>query len=208
MAILKSGATSDLLTIDPVSKALRSTLYDSAGRQISDQSLETFAASGAFTPAATPTDLVTLFGSASKTIRVMSFEIFTNNTAAGSQTFFLVKRNAVNTGGTPVAATIVPFDSTDAATATAVHYTANPAALGTAVGTVRTIRVASPVLVPATFAGVREIAGQDLLAFAFNSNLSKPIVLRGIAQGLCLNFNGVALVGGQIHAYNLLWTEE
>ena len=34
MAIIKSGVTSDLLTIDPTSKAARVTLYDSAGAEI------------------------------------------------------------------------------------------------------------------------------------------------------------------------------
>jgi hypothetical protein len=35
MAIIQSGATADLLTIDPTSKAVRSTLYDAAGNPMS-----------------------------------------------------------------------------------------------------------------------------------------------------------------------------
>jgi len=35
MAVIKSGATSDLLTIDPTSKAARTSLYDSSGLELS-----------------------------------------------------------------------------------------------------------------------------------------------------------------------------
>jgi hypothetical protein len=32
--------------------------------------------------------------------------------------------------------------------------------------------------------------------------------LRGVAQTLAINFNGVALVAGQTHAYQVCWIEE
>lgn len=209
MAVIKSGASSDQLTIDATSKGARVTLYDAAGRAIAFQSKATYFASNTFTPPATPTDMVTIFGSGTKTIRVISFKITTTNTAAGSQQFFLVKRSAVNTTGTFVAGTAVPADSTDAAaTATVGHYTANPGGLGTLVGTVNTKRVASPVAVPATFAGVKEDAGVEMLDQMANSLLDKPVTLSGTGQGLCLNFNGAALVAGQTHAYQIVWTEE
>ena len=209
MAIIKSGATSDQLTIDPTSKAARVTLYDAAGREVSAQSKAAYAASGTFTPPATPTDMVTIAGSASKIVRVISFFIATTNTAAGSQQFLLIKRSSANTAGTFVAATMVPYDSTDAgATAVVGHYTANPTGLGTAVGTIKTIRAASPVAVPGSFAGVRENAGQDFLVDEVNSRVDRAITLRGIAQVLALNFAGAALVAGQTHAYSVVWTEE
>jgi hypothetical protein len=186
-------------------------LYDTAGREVSSQVKTTYMASSTFTPAATPTDLVIIEGSATKTIRVISLVIATTNTAAGSQQFFLVKRSTADTTGTFVAATAVPLDSASgAATATRVgHFTANPGALGTAVGTIVTKRVASPVAVPATFAGVVQDAGFDMLA-SWNQGgiLSQPVVLRGVTQCLALNFNGAALVAGQTHAYYITWIEE
>lgn len=207
MAVIKSGATTDQLTIDPTSKAARVTLYDSSGRDVATEK-STYSASGTFTPPATPTDLITIYGSASKTVRVRSFIIVTTNTAAGSQQFLLVKRSAVNTGGTFVAATAVAFDSTNAgATATIGHYTANAASLGTAVGTMHTMRVASPLAVPGSFGGVRENAGIDMM-MARPDQLMQEIVLSGTGQGLCINFNGAALVAGQTHAYTVVWTEE
>lgn len=209
MAVIKSGATSDQLTIDATSKAARVTLYDAAGREVSPQSKVTYMASGTFTPAATPTDLVTIFGSASKTVRVLSMVISTTNTAAGSQQFFLIKRSAANSGGTPVSATLVPMDSTDTgATATVQHYTANAASLGAAAGTINTVRVATPAAIPATWAGITQNAGYELIPAGNTSKLDKFPVLRGTAQGLCINFNSVALVAGQTHAYTLVWTEE
>ncbi len=209
MAVIKSGASTDQLTVDVTSKAARVTLYDATGRAIAFQSKATYFAANTFTPAATPTDLVTIFGSATKTCRIISFHITTTNTAAGSQTFFLIKRSTVNTTGTFVAGTAVPADASDgAATATVGHYTANPGGLGTAVGNVNIKRVASPVLVPATFAGIVQDAGYDMLDNMANSLLDKPVVLSGVAQGLCLNFNGAALVAGQIHTYQIVWTEE
>jgi len=209
MSVIKSGVTSDQWTIDPTSKAGRVTLYDSLGREISSQSKKTFAVSGTFTPPATPTDLVTIFGSASKTVRVLYFKIATTNTAAGSQQFFLVKRSAVNSGGTFVAGTAVPMDSADgAATATSYgHYTANAASLGASAGTINTKRVGSPAAVPGAFLqGVD--ASVDMIDFNKANSLEKPVVLNGVAQGLALNFNSAALVAGQTHAYTIVWTEE
>jgi len=212
MAIKIVGTTSGIeVDSDATSKALRVALYNSLGREVNLNSKPTFAVSNTFTPAATPTDLVTIFGSASKTIRVIKFEIITTNTAAGSQTYSLIKRSAVNTTGTFVAGTVVSLDSTDGISSTATnvgHYTANASALGAAIGTLITKRVASPVLVPGSFAGVMPDAGIDLIASLVSNGLNKPITLSGTGQGLCLNFGGAALVAGQVHAYNIVWTEE
>ena len=169
----------------------------------------TYSAASTFTPAATPTDLVIIEGSATKTIKVVSFMIGTTNTAAGSQQFFLIKRSAADTTGTFVATTQVPHDSSNAAgTANRVgHFTANPGALGAAVGNVNIVRVASPVAVPASFAGVREMACTELLP-SLPDLAAQPITLRGVAQTLACNFNGAALVAGQTHFYRVVWTEE
>lgn len=170
----------------------------------------TFMASGTFTPVATPTDLVIIEGSSTRTVRVKSFIITTTNTAAGSQQFLLIKRSAANTTGTFVAATKVPIDSGfGASTANRVgHFTANPGALGTAVGTLATKRVASPAPVPASFAGVVADAGVDMVLELRNAGLGDRVTLRGVAETLAINFGGAALVAGQTHAFTIIWTEE
>ena len=207
--IVRSGATTDEWTIDPTSKAGRVTPYDEAGRVVAPQSKRTYFVTNTFTPPATPTDMVTIFGAAGKIITVVSFRITTTNTAAGSQQWFLIKRSGTNTGGTFVAGTSVPARATDGAgNATVGHYTANPSALGAAVGNVNIKRYASPVAVPATFAGIVQDAGHDMLQHMPNSLLDKPITLEAATEGLCLNFNGAALVAGQTHAYQIVYTEE
>lgn len=206
-----SGASSDLMSVDATSKAGRTTDYDTTGRDLSVQSKQTFAIASSFTPAATPTDLVIIEGSATKTIRIISMAIGTTNTAAGSQQFFLIKRSTADTTGTFVSAgTPVPVDSNNsAATANRVgHFTANPGALGTAVGTINTVRVGTPVAIPATWAGIRENADVEMIPWMNGSFLDQPITLRGVAQTLAVNFNGVALVAGQTHTYRVVWMEE
>lgn len=212
MARVRSGATTDYWTIDPTSKAGRVLLYDLNGRSLGFETKAAFAASASFTPAATPTDLVTIYGSGSKTIRVRSIKIGTINTAAGSQIFTLVKRSAVNTTGTFVAGTAVPMSSGNAAaSATVGHYTANPGGLGTAVGTFNTVKTASPVATPATFAGVVQQSEVEMLPaplFLNQGSLIQPVTLLSASEGLAINFNGAALVSGQIHTYTIVWTEE
>lgn len=204
MAVIKSGATTDQMTVGATNKAAYVEMRDADGLSLKGK--KTYCASGAFTPPATPTDLVTIFGSASKTVKVQSFKIGTTNTAAGSQIFVLSKRSAVTTGGTPIAATAIPVDSGDAAaTAMVNHYTAAPTA-GTALGTIVTKKVASPVITPATFAGIVEDSDKEMLPIA--SDQTKAVTLRGVAEGLAINFAGAALVAGQIHTYNVVWTEE
>jgi len=208
---LAGNTTATDVEVDTTSKAMRVTVYDIAGRDISASSKNTFSASGTFTPAATPTDLVIIEGSATKTVRIVSMVISTTNTAAGSQQFLLVKRSAADTTGTFVAATAIPWDSANTATANRVgHFTANPGALGAVVGTINTIRVATPVAIPATFAGITQKAEYDLIPAppGGTNSLSTPVILRGVAQCLAINFAGVALVAGQTHAYTVIWTEE
>ncbi len=208
MATIKSGASSDVLTIDPVSKAGRVTLYDATGRELSPHSKKTYSASATFTPAATPNDLMTIFGSASRTVRVISLKFGATNTAAGSQQYFLHKKSALPTGGVHVLAAMVPLDSNNGgATATMVgHYTTDPTA-GTSLGTINTVRVASPAPVPASFAGIVQSATYEMLPVD-PWGMAQPVTLRGIAEGLAVNFNDVALVAGQTHLYTVVWTEE
>jgi hypothetical protein len=208
MAIIKSGATSDLLTIDPISKAARATLYDATGREVSPQSKATYAAAATFTPPATPTDIISINGSATKNVRVISVYVTTTTTAAGSIQLYLAKRSANNTGGAFVPVAGVPFDSTDpAATANVGHWTTTPA-VGALVGNTNIVRLATPVAVPATFAGIVEEAGKEIMPWMSNSLLDKPITLRGVTQGLGVHFAGAALVAGQTHAYRIVWIED
>lgn len=209
MAVIKSGVGTDQMTVGVTSKGAYVDPRDPLGRSIAVGFAATYSASGTFTPPATPQDLVMIFGSATKTVRVKSIKIGTQNTAAGSQEFRLSKRSAVSTGGTVVAATAIPHDSVSAAaTATVSHVTTSANTPGTALGNVNIKRVASPVLLPATWAGIRTDGEAEMLPFDPAHGLHKPIVLNGVGEGLAINFNGAALVSGQIHTYSVVWTEE
>lgn len=208
MAVIKSGATTDQLTIDPTSKAARVTLYDEDGRALAYQSKMTYSAANGFTPAATPNDLAIIYGSATKTVRVISFKFGANNTAAGSQQYLVQKKSALPSGGVFVAATAVPLDSNnDVATATNIgHYTTDPTT-GTSLGFINVMRCASPVLIPATFAGIVEVAQFEMLP-TDGSGVVQPVTLHGVNEGVCINFADTALVAGQTHSYCIVWTEE
>lgn len=206
MAIIKSGASSDNWTIDATSKAGRITDYDTAGRVLALQSKATYGvACPAFSPPATPTDMATLFGSASKTIFVYGVSISTVQTTAGINRIYLVKRSTANSGGTSAAPTIVPYDSgSAAATATVLSYTVNPTT-GNLVGNICIQNVNSPILATGITYGQGSV---DMYARTTSFTLDTPIILRGTAQGIALNFNGAALPTGLSVVANWVWTEE
>lgn len=186
-------------------------LYDAAGREVSFQSKPAYAVASNFTPPATPTDLIIIEGSATKTVRILSLVVSTQTTAAGSIELFLIKRSAADTGGTFVSAgTPAPLDANDAASSVnrVGHFTVVPGALGATVGTLARRQTVTPVLKPASWAGITQNSEVEMIPNAAPTLLARPIVLRGVAQTLAVNFNGVALVAGQIHQYSILWMEE
>lgn len=208
---IAGNTTATDVEVDTTSKAMRVILYDAGGNPTQTEE-PVFSASGTFTPAATPTDLVIIEGSPTKTVEVLSVKIWTTNTAAGSQQFQLVKRSAADTTGTFVAATGVPWDSDFTPTANRVgNFTANPGALGAVIGTINTVRVASPAAIPATWAGIVGDSGVELLpqpVGTVDALRRKALTLRGVAQCLAINFNGAALVAGQTHSFTIVWAED
>ena len=169
--------------------------------EVSTSKMTYSAATGSFTPPATPTDMFIINGSATKTIKISQIIISTTQTTAGVNVFFVVKRSTANTGGTSVSETLVPYDSQDtAATGTAKHYTANPT-VGTAVGTIR-----SPKLWSADASGAN--SGMSIYTFDFQRLNEQGMTLRGVAEGLAVNFNGAALPAGLSVNISVTWTEE
>jgi len=182
---------------------LVSVTKDAAGSFIPAQCQEGVKATYAlgvapFSPAATPTDIVTLQGSATMTVRLLQVAVFGLATTAGSIDVALILRSAANTGGTSTIPTGVKLDQNDlAASAVVTQYSANPSALGTALGTIdwQLLNL-----------GVAGAWGQVL--FNFGLNLGRAVVLRGPSQWLAVNLNGDAVPSGGKVGYALLWTEE
>ncbi len=152
------------------------------------------AASKNFTLAATPGDVCTLTGSASKTVYVKRISVSGTKTTAGLSQVTLYKRTTADTGGTAVQLTEVALDSTQsAATAAAAHYTANPTA---GAGTIIYSNYMS-FMAPAGASDIQphtvQFGGLDL---------SQYVVLRGTTEQLAVNLDGATLTGG---IFNCAW---
>ncbi len=157
-----------------------------------------------FTPAATPTDLCVLTGHASNTVKVLDARIGGTATASTVVDIFLVRRSTADTLGTFVAATVVPHDVVDTSVGPVLgHYTANPT-LGSLVGNLTHRKVTFPIGATAV-----SNVNEPLLPTLFPSAASKPIVLRGPAAQLAINFNGAALPAGAANWFcTFTWIEE
>lgn len=203
MSVIKSGASTDQLTVDGMSKAARVTLYNPDGSlQIPGVKASYLAYSAAFTPGATPQDIFTITGSATKLVKILRVFLSTLQTTAGVNGWIVLKRSTANSGGTSAAVVRVGSDQNDsAATATVLQYTANPTA-GNLIGNAWSGFISSPA--PAT-AGIGGIMG----AFVdFPDSLGKPITLRSTSDVLAWNFNGAALPAGLSVRAGVIWTEE
>lgn len=148
-------------------------------------------------PAASATDIAYIIGSATKTVRVTRVSVSGQAGTAINTPIVLVKRSTAASGGTCAGATEVPIDSTSAAaTAAVTTCTANPT-LGTGVGS-----VASQAIFLSTATTQPRAAD-----FIFGTEGGQPIVLRGVAQNVAVNLNGVSVSSGVVNV-TFEWTEE
>jgi len=159
------------------------------------------ACSSAFTPGATPQDVVTLTGSATKNIYVLEMGISTTQTTAGLNAWFIAKRSAANTAGTSAGLTEVSLQSTQsAATATGLQYTANPTA-GTLVGNIWNGWINSPDI------AADGPGALNSTVVNFESLIGKPLALLSAAEVVAWNFNGAALPAGLSVLAWIKWAE-
>lgn len=204
MAVIKSGASSDQMTIDPTSKAARVTLYNADGTTNSEKT--TYRASTIIPLVAAVTVNVPIFniiGSASKTVKIRRIRVSgMTQTAVGYFAINVEKLSTASTGGTSTTLFATPLDSADAAaTAVVKAYTAAPTK-GTLVGTLASWRALWQATV-AVAAGLT-----DWHAFSFGDiPETRSIVLRGVAQEVALTFPVVLASAGTL-ACDIEWTEE
>lgn len=155
------------------------------------------AAAVGFVPAAaTATDIFTITGSATKTIRIKEIRI-SGTTTSGSPiktNIQIIKRSSANVGGTSAVVTPAQNDSASAAsTATVVRYTVNPTTLGTIVAAIRG---------DSTAVSASGISG-GVIMFDFSKN---PVILNGTTQLLCINLGG-ASVTSPVFSISVEWAE-
>lgn len=159
------------------------------------------AAASAFTVGTGPTDIFTIYGSATKTIRITKITTSQTQTTAGPETFNLYKRTATPTGGTRTACVVVPYDSSNAAgTATVGFYTGAtpPTVNGTATLLLFSYRGAVP-----SAAGTSTGSGTPVVLYEA-TRPTQAIVLRGTAEGVAINGTAV----GNICSCTVEWSEE
>lgn len=163
-----------------------------------------YSAAAVYAPAASGTDTCSIAGSASKTIKVRQVVFTATGAAAGvTEAIAVIKRSTAYTAGAGGTMAQVPYDSinsltsstTNAGTSGLVEYwTGNPT-VGTAVGTLAD---------PFVYIGTAILGGAR---YTFNfGDLASPIVLRGVAQNLAVNLNGVTISGNISCRFE--WTEE
>jgi len=153
------------------------------------------------TVAATATDVATLCGSATKTVRVMRIQTTADATAASVIDFYVYKRTALDTGGTSAVVAAAQMDSTDPApTAVVAKYSANPSALGTGV-LFTGDHYALPAAATTGYPGMPWI--ED---FGIRNN--RALVLRGVNECAAFNLNGQTIPSGFGMYLGIEWTEE
>lgn|SRR5512137_1454793 len=174
-----------------------------------DTARPTYRAAANFTPQATgAVTVLSIQGSATKTVRIKRIGLSGVSTAAGQNIYALQKTSALGAGGTTVTPTATPLDSASAAaTAVVQHYTTSLKAAGTPIGgplstaNVQTCVTAVPaaVIVPAS----------TQLFPEFGAPIGQAIVLRGAAQYLEVqNLAAANLAAGTVLCYFIEWEED
>lgn len=146
-------------------------------------------------PVATPTDVLVMQGSATKTVRIKRIAMYGESTAAGAMGVQLVRRSSAGTLGSAAltAITAGKHDTGDGAATAVVSTvgTANYTTLGTSAGV-----LGAGML---TF-GNSGAAAMNSLVWDFSTRQDKALILRGTSDFLCINLNGDAVpTGGKLY---------
>ncbi|MGJ0393052.1 MAG: hypothetical protein ACR650_09880 [Methylocystis sp.] len=173
-------------------------VIDDGGGNIVGAERPTYRYSGlALTPVATPTDVIQIQGSATKTIRITRIRLTGVATAQGNMPVQIVRRSTAGTAGSAVltAVTATKLDATDPAATAVVSTvgTANFTTLGTSAGVVATDRI--------NMAAAGTGAAPPALVFDFSA---APLRLRGVSDWIGINLNGAAVPSGGV----IDWTIE
>lgn len=171
---------------------------------LTESTVDTYAATSiGLVPAASATDIACITGSATRVVRLLSVRISGSAGTLVSLPVVITKHASANTGGTAATSTALPvpykMDTTDATpTATTTAYTANPTIADAAPGY---LDIANVTL------NVTTAAGGTPFNFTYLTHIyNEPPTLRGVAQQICVNLNGVSVSSGVL-AISFLWTE-
>jgi hypothetical protein len=192
------GGTDATVIGNSGNRLLVDALVSSSNTTLIDGTLNTYSASASWTFAASATDIFTITGSATKTVKIRRITLSFTATSGANATVVVTKRSTANTAGTSGTPTAVPWDSTNAAaTAVVRNYTANPT-LGTLVGNVQTSTV---------YASGGGTIGSIPIILDYTGTAQQPLILRGTSQVVGINMNGTTYTGNIARA-TVIWTEE
>lgn len=167
-------------------------------------------------PVTAATDFLCIAGSATKTVRIQRIDLTGSvATAAVNYPVVLVRRASLDTGGTAATTTANPGVTTQiasmdtgvaantSASATLISYTANPTINDSA-----PVYIASDILdlaLTTTAGGTRHIVWNFVADVPGNL---PPLTLRGAAQQVCVNLQGVTITNAVALNGYIEWTEE
>ena len=172
--------------------------------QVDGQKASYSASGNGLVPPSSCTDLIVLTGSATATVRVTRIEISGIATTILDTTVRLLLRTTADSGGTAVAVVGYAHDQNDsAATATVATYAGGLPTVND--GTNRVLR-ASKVLFNLAAPAAGSESGRLIWDFG-ERPAARDLVLRGIAQQLAINLNGVSVAGGSVD-WSIEWTED
>lgn len=211
MAVTTSGVqVKDALN----NTATLSTQTDPAGNQAYVMSTDlagqaVYRVSANFTPQPTAAvTVITVTGSATKTVRIRRILIGGVSTANAQSIFALQRTTALGAGGTLVAPNVAKVDSGTVAAATAVvnHWTTTLKAAGTAtgVGPLATFQVITNVVTTPTIGITPVMAFPEL-----GAPVGQSIVLHGVADFLEVqNITPTNLSAATVLFYTIEWVED
>lgn len=145
-----------------------------------------FLASASYAGSST-TDNARMPGNATNTVLLTKIVVTCTQTTAGTVTLTVNKRSTAGSGGTAANMTVVPMDSNYAAGVSVPQsYTGTGPTVGTLVGQLDAAKIGCNATATA---GPNDVYVLDLS--------KKPIVLRGTAENVVVNFGG-AITGGNL----------
>ena len=149
-------------------------------------------AASAFSMVATPTDVIVIQGSATKTINITKIRL-AGAIGAGTMPFTIVRRSTAGTLSPAVlTAVAAAFVDTNQATATATVSTVgtgNYGTLGTQNPTGGVIDSGRLVFLAAAAAG----GDSEAVKLTYGVSNDQPLKLRGTSDFICINFGGAAI---------------
>lgn len=156
----------------------------------------------AFSMVATPTAVIVIKGSATKTVAIKKICLSGGATAYGSMPFTIVRRSSAGTLNTAVltAVTAGKLATANAAASAVVSTvgTANYQTLGTAVATMGAGRLSMVALGSAATS-----SGGAPLCWDFSDPLNQPLILSGASEYLTIDGNGSAIPSGGVLDYEI-----